>query len=71
MLQPVVDWNLCQACQPCEARMVCKTRAIVQIDPDEPPYIANERCNQCGVCVAACCCEAIVMKNTLHTGLRL
>jgi Fe-S-cluster-containing hydrogenase component 2 len=64
MLVPVIDWDICQACQPCLARGVCKTRAITKIDPDEPPYIAYERCSSCAACVLACCCEAIVMSNS-------
>jgi len=63
VLVPEVDWNLCVACYPCSARKDCKTRAIVQIDPDEPVYIELERCSRCGNCVRACCCEAIRMVN--------
>jgi Fe-S-cluster-containing hydrogenase component 2 len=64
MLIPEIDWDLCQACTPCQARSACKTRAITQIDPDEPPYIAYERCNSCAACVLACCCGAISMINS-------
>ncbi len=39
MLRPEIDWEICQTCDPCEARRACKTRAIVKIDRDEPPYI--------------------------------
>ena len=63
MLKIFIDWDRCQACDPCEARLVCNTRSIVQIDPGEPPYIEMGRCNQCGVCVEACCCEAITIRN--------
>lgn len=63
MLRPEIDWNLCQGCDPCLARSVCRTRAIVQIDPGDSPYIEYPRCSNCALCVAACCCNAISMKN--------
>lgn len=63
MLYPELDWDVCQICIPCEARKACNTRAIVQIDPDEPPYIEITRCNSCGQCVLSCQFEAITMQN--------
>lgn len=63
MLRPVIDYHVCQSCQPCEARLVCNTRAIVKIDPDEPPYIATERCSGCSVCITACVFNAIHMRH--------
>ncbi|MDI6694533.1 MAG: hypothetical protein QME21_05765 [Anaerolineales bacterium] len=62
MLQPQIDYENCLACQPCEARQVCKTRAIVRIDVDDPPYIALERCSGCAACVLACLGGAIIMR---------
>jgi len=64
MLRPIINFELCQACHPCEARIVCTTRAIVKLDPDEPPYIAIERCSGCAACVLACACSAIQMRNS-------
>lgn len=64
MLRPEVIWELCEACDPCEARLVCKTRAIVKIDPGEPVFIQLERCSGCGECVLACPFDAIQMKNS-------
>jgi Fe-S-cluster-containing hydrogenase component 2 len=43
---------------------VCNTRAIVKLDPDEPPFIAIERCSGCSACVVACACGAIQMRNS-------
>lgn len=63
MLRPVIDWQICQVCNPCQAIAVCRTRAIIQIDADETPYIELGRCNGCGACVLACPNQAIVMKN--------
>lgn len=61
MPQPFICPQLCAACEPCEARIVCKPRAIVQIDPGEQPYIALERCSRCGACLVGCVHQAIVM----------
>jgi Fe-S-cluster-containing hydrogenase component 2 len=63
MLHPEIDWETCQACSPCLARRVCKTKALLQLDPGEAPYIDFARCTNCAQCVLACCCGAIVMVN--------
>ena len=44
----------CRTCRRCLAAAVCKVRAIVQIDDDEPPYIDIERCYDCRLCIPAC-----------------
>jgi Pyruvate/2-oxoacid:ferredoxin oxidoreductase delta subunit len=64
MIRPVIKWEVCQTCQPCQARLVCKTRALVKYDPEEPAYIEYARCNSCGLCVLACSCSAIKMINS-------
>jgi len=64
MLRPEIDWDYCQVCDPCQARPVCKVRAIVQIDPDDAPYIDQTRCNGCALCITACPQDAIVMRNS-------
>lgn len=63
MNAPEIMWDVCQSCSPCLARTVCKTRAIVQMDIDEPPYIDYSRCTNCVQCVLACACGAIVMHS--------
>ena len=68
MLLPEIDWDICQSCNPCEAHSVCKTRAIIKIDYDEPPYIEVSRCTSCGQCVIACLYSAIIMKNSKISG---
>jgi MinD superfamily P-loop ATPase len=68
MLRPEINWQICQTCEPCQARLACKTRAILQIDPGEPPYVEIVRCNSCAACVLACCCGAIIMKNASVPG---
>lgn len=68
MLYPVIDWEICESCYPCEARRSCKTRAIIKIDQDEPPYIELSRCTRCGDCVLSCLYSAISMKNGIISG---
>jgi len=59
MLRAEVDWSICQACDPCFARPVCRTRAVVRVDADEPALIDLTRCNGCGDCLPACPYSAI------------
>ncbi|OGR26216.1 MAG: hypothetical protein A2139_13500 [Desulfobacca sp. RBG_16_60_12] len=54
MLRAIVDWDSCQMCEPCEARLACVTRAVTKIDPDGPAWIEAARCNGCGDCLPAC-----------------
>lgn len=58
----VVD-ELCQVCPQCVARTVCRTKAIMRIDRDEPPIIDPSRCYGCQVCVAECPHGAIVAEG--------
>lgn len=67
-MQPQIDWGLCQSCTPCLARKACKTQALVQIEPGDPPYIDPSRCSLCAVCITACCCNAISL-NPQNSGL--
>jgi MinD superfamily P-loop ATPase len=66
MILPVINWDLCQNCNPCHARLACNTRAIVKIELDEPPYIEPARCNGCTKCVQSCSYAAILIGN--HIG---
>ena len=56
----VVDEH-CQACRRCLARKVCRTKAILQIDPGEPPFIDASLCYGCHSCIPACPHGAIVL----------
>jgi Fe-S-cluster-containing hydrogenase component 2 len=56
-----INDDLCRTCGKCLAAKVCTVRAIVQLDPDEPPYIDLQRCYDCRLCLAACPFEAIFM----------
>lgn len=56
----------CRACRRCLAANVCKVRALVYMDPGEPPYIDIERCYDCSLCITACPFQAIVLNNNLH-----
>jgi MinD superfamily P-loop ATPase len=51
---PYVVDELCLACRKCLARKVCRTKAILQIDPDEPPFIDANLCYGCHACIPAC-----------------
>jgi len=59
----VVD-DLCNVCRKCLARSVCRTKAILQIDPGEPPFIDGNLCYGCLVCIPACPQGAIAVNNT-------
>jgi len=63
MFQADVDWTICQACDPCSARLVCKTRAVVKVDADEPALIDPARCHGCGDCLPACPYSAISLAS--------
>jgi len=63
MLRAEVNWDICQACDPCSARLACKTKAVVKIDADEPAFIELARCNGCGDCLPACPYGAIALRN--------
>jgi formate dehydrogenase iron-sulfur subunit len=61
---PVVVEEVCQACRRCEARKVCRTKAILQIDLDEAPFIDANLCYGCLACIPACPYGAIQLNGT-------
>jgi MinD superfamily P-loop ATPase len=42
-----IDEDRCRVCRHCLAAQVCKVRAIVRLDPDEPPVLDVSRCYDC------------------------
>jgi MinD superfamily P-loop ATPase len=56
---PQINDELCQACSKCAARKACKTKAILALDPGEPPFVDANLCYGCLVCVPACPFEAV------------
>jgi MinD superfamily P-loop ATPase len=58
-----VDFERCQGCGHCQARPICRTRAIVQPDRGDAPLIEVDRCMGCLVCVPACPHEAIRVRD--------
>jgi MinD superfamily P-loop ATPase len=59
----VID-ELCLACRKCVARKVCRSKAILQLDPGEPPFIDSNRCYGCRACIPACPNGAIALPNS-------
>ena len=51
----------CAACRVCLARQVCRSKALIRLDPDEPPFIDASRCYGCRACIPACPNQAIVV----------
>ena len=62
----IVD-DLCLVCRKCQARSVCRTKAILQIDPGEPPFIDPSRCYGCRACIPVCPAGAIVVEGNEPT----
>ena len=58
----VVD-DLCLACRRCVARSACRSKAILQIEPGEPPFIDANLCYGCHACIPACPQGAIVLNG--------
>ncbi len=56
---PTVDDALCVVCRRCRAREACRSKALVRIDPDEPPFVDPGRCYGCRACIPACPMGAI------------
>jgi Fe-S-cluster-containing hydrogenase component 2 len=54
-----INPDRCRTCCRCLAAQSCKVRAIVRIDPDEPPFLDVSRCYDCRVCIPACPLNAI------------
>jgi len=60
---PAVDEAKCRACRKCLARTACKSKAILQIDPEEPPFVDASLCYGCHACIPACPAEAIYLPS--------
>ena len=64
---PMVVDELCHACQRCLARKVCRTKAILQIDRNEAPFIDANLCYGCLACIPACPHGAIQLDGAKPT----
>lgn len=60
---PYIVDDLCKACGKCLARASCRSKAILQLDPGEPPFIDASRCYGCRTCIPACPHGAIVLNG--------
>ena len=56
-----IDDELCRACRQCLASEVCRVKALMRLDPDEPPFIDVSRCYDCRLCIPACPFGAITV----------
>jgi Fe-S-cluster-containing hydrogenase component 2 len=54
-----IDPDRCRTWQRCLAAQSCKVRAIVHIDPEEPPFLDVSRCYDWRLCIPACPLNAI------------
>lgn len=66
---PHVDVHLCHTCEACQARRVCKTRALVQIERGDLPIIDASRCRGCLVCILECPHGAVTRPDPRHSSL--
>jgi MinD superfamily P-loop ATPase len=63
MAKPVrlhIDYERCHSCKACLVTRSCRLKAVVQVDPGEPPYLDIERCLDCQICIPACPFKAVV-----------
>ncbi len=51
---PNIDADKCRACRKCVARSSCRLKALVQFESNEMPYINQEICRGCLVCIEEC-----------------
>jgi Fe-S-cluster-containing hydrogenase component 2 len=56
-----IDTERRWACRTCVVGRVCKVRALVRLDPGEPPFIDVSRCYDCRLCIPACPFGAIMV----------
>lgn len=59
-----IDDDLCQVCDDCLARQVCRANAIRVIDKGEAPVLISNYCWGCMACMKACACDAIVKHDS-------
>jgi len=58
---PRLDEERCRSCRQCPARRVCRSKALVRVDSEEPPFVDGSRCYGCLACVTACPFGALVV----------
>ncbi|RLI27289.1 MAG: ferredoxin [Candidatus Hecatellales archaeon] len=51
----------CKQCEVCPPIKECPSGAFQRIDPDYPPFIDQEACMGCGVCVEVCPYRAVIL----------
>lgn len=63
---PYIQEEKCLACWPCQARNACKSKALIQIDRGDPPFIDASRCFGCHACMGVCPADAISLRTDME-----
>ncbi|HEY3374072.1 MAG TPA: 4Fe-4S dicluster domain-containing protein [Candidatus Aquicultor sp.] len=59
----VVDFKICNQCVKCTARKSCPTKALFQVDSEEPASVDTKLCYGCGKCISECPYSALSVKE--------
>lgn len=59
----VVDYAKCNKCVKCTARKACPTKALFQVDSEEPASVNTALCYGCGKCTSECPYRALSVKD--------
>jgi len=51
---PHVNTTLCLACSRCKARAACRSKALLQLESGDTPFVDASRCYGCHLCLPAC-----------------
>jgi len=60
----VINYKICDLANACGGLAVCPTKAFSWNKKLKKPEIDNKKCTSCGICVAECPVEAIVVTRT-------
>lgn len=60
----IINYKICDLAEACGGMAVCPTKAFSWNKKLKRPEIDNKKCTSCGVCVAECPVEAIIVVRT-------
>ena len=63
-MKAIVDANKCSLCKKCYVARECPIKAVFRLGDDEPAFIDMSLCHGCGLCVAKCPSNAVVMRES-------